>query len=141
MPVRRAHLLIIPLNDRAWGIRVRNTVYGQFATYAAASEHAIQWGRRMAAKGVVARVLAFARGEHPHVVWTSEFPEVLLGVEFNTGPSKDALVQPRDRRSTRGSAARREPAIRQLSQDQDRAYDDAVSEGWPDHGTPLRRAP
>jgi len=90
LPVRRAHFLIVPLNGREWGIRVRDTVYGQFATHAAASEHAVQWGRRMAAKGVEVRVLDSTKRAPPQVIWTSELPESLLGVEFHTDPSKDA---------------------------------------------------
>ena len=93
MPVRRAHFLIIPVNGNEWGIRVRDTVYGQFATHAAASEHAVRWGRRMAAKGVEVRVLGSSNGAPPQVIWTSELPESLLGVEFYTGPSKDARRQ------------------------------------------------
>ena len=89
MPVRRAHFLIVPLNGRGWGIRVRETVYGEFATRAAASEHAIQWGRRMAAKGIEVRILAARPGEPPQVVWTNDPLASLLG-EDDIGPSKDA---------------------------------------------------
>lgn len=89
MPVRRAHFLIVPLNGRGWGIRVRETVYGEFATHAAASEHAIQWARRMAAKGIEVRVLAARLGGQPQVVWTNDPLESLLG-GGDTGPSKDA---------------------------------------------------
>ena len=89
MPVRRAHFLIVPLDGRGWGIRVRETVYGEFATHAAASEHAIQWARRMAVKGIEVRVLASRPSGQPHVVWTNDPLESLLG-EGATAPSKDA---------------------------------------------------
>jgi hypothetical protein len=126
------------------------------------------------------------------VVWTSELPEGLLGVEFTAAPSRDALVQTRQGPSAVGvggphrgrnrgiEALSGLPTSRALQNDddepmmteldelipllaisegdasvdavraggpaappltaEDHAYNDAVSEGWPDHGTRSRRA-
>ena len=100
MPLRRADLLIAPLNDHRWAIRVDGTVHGEFDGYEAASREALQLGRLLAAKGVEVRILVPTISGPPKVVWSSDWSEPFGSGYFESPPSKDARVKskkPRER--------------------------------------------